>query len=84
MKLVAEETEVFMADFAEALGASKAASALLVLFMKLPMLRDFLHRMGREAQQGAIGLVIDDEYLELAFPLEQAPKPRQRKGKKRR
>jgi hypothetical protein len=28
-----EETEVFMADFAGALGASKAASALLVLFI---------------------------------------------------
>ena len=141
-----------MADFAGALGASKAARALLVMFIpskdrrnrpidqrywvketlnilgtlfggatafprgegiwrddaqggkllfdkpvvihcftseqliseKMPALRDFLHRIGREARQGAIGLVIDDEYLEIAFPLEQAPKPRQRKGKKRR
>jgi hypothetical protein len=31
--LADEETEVFMPDFAGALGASKAASALLVLFI---------------------------------------------------
>jgi hypothetical protein len=31
--LTDEETEVFMPDFAGALGASKAASALLVLFI---------------------------------------------------
>ncbi len=31
--LVGEEKEVFMPDFAGALGASKAASALLVLFI---------------------------------------------------
>jgi len=149
--LVGEEKEVFMPDFAGALGASKAASALLVLFIpskdrrnkpidqrywvketlnvfgtlfggatafprgdgiwrddaqggkllfdnpvvihcytsehlieqKLPVLRDFLHRMGREARQGAIGLVINDDYLEIGFPLEEAPAPKQRKGKKR-
>lgn len=34
-------------------------------------LRDFLHRMGREAQQGAVGLVIDRDYLEIRFPLEE-------------
>ena len=28
-------------------------------------------RMGREARQGAIGLVIDRGYLEIGFPLEQ-------------
>lgn len=32
-------------------------------------LRDFLFRMGTEAKQGAIGLVIDRDYLELQFPL---------------
>ena len=141
-----------MPDFAGALGASKAASALLVLFIpskdrrnklidqrywvketlnvlgtlfggatafprgqgiwrddaqggrllfdnpvviqcdtsehlideKMPVLRDFLLRMGREARQGAIGLVIDDDYPEIGFPLEGAPTPQQPKGKKRR
>jgi hypothetical protein len=43
----------------------------------------FLHRMGREARQGAIGLVIDRKYLEIAFPLEEPP-PRPPKRKKRR
>jgi len=47
-------------------------------------LRRFLHRMGREARQGAIGLVIDRDYLEIGFPLEQTASPRQPKGKKRR
>ncbi len=55
-----------------------------ILDQKMPTLRDFLHRMGREARQGAIGLVIDDDYLEIGFPLEKAPCPRQPKGKKRR
>ena len=32
-------------------------------------LRKFLHRMGSEAKQGAVGLVIDRDYLEIAFPL---------------
>jgi hypothetical protein len=150
--LVDEEREVFtMLDFAGALGASKAASALLVLFIpsrdrrnkaidqrfwvkeslhvlgtlfggatafprgegiwrddaqggkllldnpvvihcytsehlieqQMPALREFLHRMGREARQGAIGLVIDDDYLEIGFPLEESPAPKQPKGKKR-
>ena len=40
--------------------------------------------MGREARQGAIGLVIDDDYLEIGFPLEEATAPKQQKGKKRR
>lgn len=47
-------------------------------------LKAFLHRMGREARQGAIGLVIDRDYLEIGFPLEQAPAPKRPKGKKRR
>ncbi len=33
-------------------------------------LRGFLTRMGREARQGAVGLVIDRDYLEIRFPLE--------------
>ena len=45
-------------------------------------LKEFLHRMGREARQGAIGLVIDGDYLEIGFPLEETPKPS--KSKKRR
>ncbi len=47
-------------------------------------LRKFLHRMGREARQGAIGLVIDGDYLEIGFPLEETPRPRSPKGNKRR
>ena len=47
-------------------------------------LRSFLHRMGREARQGAIGLVIDGDYLEIGFPLEETPKPKRPKGNKRR
>jgi hypothetical protein len=34
-------------------------------------LREFLVRMGTETKQGAIGLVIDRDYLEIAFPLEE-------------
>jgi hypothetical protein len=47
-------------------------------------LKAFLYRMGREARQGAIGLVIDRDYLEIGFPLEETTKPNQPKGKKRR
>jgi hypothetical protein len=47
-------------------------------------MRRFLHRMGREARQGAIGLVIDRDYLEIGFPLEPTAKSRPPKGKKRR
>jgi hypothetical protein len=42
-------------------------------------LRKFLHRMGKEGRQGAVGLVIDRTYLEIAFPLQPTGK-----GKKRR
>ena len=141
-----------MADFAKSLGASKAASTLLVLFIpskdrtdqtidqgywveealtalgtlfggatafpqgkgvwrddaqggkllfdepvviqcytseqaiesRAGELRAFLHRMGREARQGAIGLVIDRDYLEIGFPLEETSPARQPKGKRRR
>jgi hypothetical protein len=36
-------------------------------------LRDFLVRMGTEGKQGAVGLVIDRDYLELRFPLPEQP-----------
>jgi hypothetical protein len=32
-------------------------------------LQQFLLRMGNEAQQGAVGFVIDRDYLEIQFPL---------------
>jgi hypothetical protein len=31
-------------------------------------LREFLVRMGTETNQGAVGLVIDRDYLEIRFP----------------
>ena len=34
-------------------------------------LREFLVRMGTETKQGAIGLVIDRDYLEIGFPLDE-------------
>jgi hypothetical protein len=34
-------------------------------------LRKFLTRMGQEARQGAVGLVVDRDYLEIRFPLEE-------------
>ena len=49
-----------------------------------PARRDFLHRMGREARQGAVGLVIDRDYLEIGFPLEQPAPPARPARKKRR
>ena len=47
-------------------------------------LKAFLHRMGREARQGAIGFVLDRDYLEISFPLEQTAPTKRPKGKKRR
>jgi hypothetical protein len=35
-------------------------------------LREFLVRMGTETRQGAVGLVIDRDYLEIQFPLNDA------------
>ena len=32
-------------------------------------LREFLVRMGTECRQGAVGFVIDRDYLEIRFPL---------------
>ncbi len=51
---------------------------------QMPALRDFLYRMGREARQGAVGPVIDDEYPEIGFPLDEAPPPRRSRGRKGR
>ena len=55
-----------------------------VLEKQAAPLRDFLNRMGREAHQGAVGLVIDRDYLEIGFPLEEPTPPAQPKRKKRR
>jgi hypothetical protein len=55
-----------------------------MLEQHLGTLGEFLHRMGREARQGAIGLVIDDDYLEIEFPLEETPPPPRPRTKKRR
>ncbi|HYU33756.1 MAG TPA: hypothetical protein VEW48_16510 [Thermoanaerobaculia bacterium] len=35
-------------------------------------LRSFLVRLGKEGRQGAVGFVIDRDYLEIRFPLEEA------------
>jgi hypothetical protein len=51
---------------------------------QLDELKSFLYRMGREARQGAIGLVIDRDYLEIGFPLEETNKAGRPKGKKRK
>lgn len=37
--------------------------------LKAPELREFLVRMGTDTKQGAVGLVIDRDYLEIGFPL---------------
>jgi len=42
-------------------------------------LRDFLHRMGRGARQGAVGFVIDRDYREIGFPLKEPPRPGRRR-----
>jgi hypothetical protein len=34
-------------------------------------LRAFLVRLGKESRQGAVGFVIDRDYLEIRFPLEE-------------
>jgi hypothetical protein len=78
-----------MPDFAGALGANKAASALLVLFIPSKDRRnksiDQRHWV-KETRNvlGTFGLIIDDDYLEIGFPMEGAAPPKQPKGKKRR
>ena len=54
------------------------------LEQQAPALRDFLHRMGHDAHQGAVGLVIDRDYLEISFPLERPTPPPRPPRKKRR
>lgn len=39
-------------------------------------LRAFLVRMGTEARQGAVGFVIDRDYLEIRFPREAQADPK--------
>jgi hypothetical protein len=55
-----------------------------LLDQKTDELSEFLHRMGREARQGAIGLVIDRKYLEIEFPLDEPNTPPTRKTKRRK
>ncbi len=43
-----------------------------LLEAEAPRLRQFLVEMGENTNQGAVGLVIDREYLERQFPLEEA------------
>lgn len=38
---------------------------------KAEELRDFLMRLGKEGRQGAVGFVIDRDYLEIRFPLDE-------------
>src|SRR5271157_6003683 len=47
-----------------------------MLEQHMKRLGEFLHRMGRESRQGAIGLVIDRDYLEIGFSLEDTTTPR--------
>src|SRR5439155_370488 len=53
-----------------------------ILERQSPALRDFLYRMGREARQGAVGFVIDRDYLEIGFPLKESPGTKRRNGGK--
>jgi hypothetical protein len=69
-KLLFDEPVVIQCYTSEA-ALEKHASAL----------RDFLHEMGRAARQGAIGLVVDRDYLEISFPLAE---PERRSGAKRK
>jgi hypothetical protein len=47
---------------------------------QLDALRAFLLRLGKEARQGAVGLVIDRDYLEIGFPLEGSGEQRPAEG----
>ena len=50
----------------------------------IDVLKSFLHRMGRDAKQGAIGLVIDRDYLEIRSPFTETLTVKRPKGKPRR
>ena len=43
-----------------------------LLEAQAPRLRQFLVNMGEQTRQGAVGLVIDRDYLEISFPLREA------------
>ena len=58
-KLVYDEPVVIQCYTSEKLIEEKAVP-----------LREYLIRMGTESKQGAVGLVIDRDYLEIGFPLE--------------
>ncbi len=64
--------------------SSRCYTSEQVLEQRTSALRDFLHRMGRDARQGAVGLVIDRDYLEIGFPLESPPSPARPTRKKRK
>ena len=55
-----------------------------LLEQQMLALREFLYRMGRESRQGAIGLVIDDDYLEIAFPEDRSITPVAPRKKRRK
>lgn len=57
-RLVYDEPVVIQCYTSEAAIESSATS-----------LREFLVRMGTDTNQGAVGLVIDRDYLEIRFPL---------------
>jgi hypothetical protein len=57
-QLVFDEPVVMQCYTTEAAVENRAAA-----------LRAFLVRMGTESRQGAVGLVIDRDYLEIGFPL---------------
>jgi hypothetical protein len=46
-------------------------TSLKLLGSKADELRDFLIQMGRETRQGAVGFVINREFFEIPFPLEE-------------
>jgi hypothetical protein len=48
-----------------------------------PKLRELLNRMGREAEQRAIGLAIDRDYLGIGFPPDEPRLARRKNGTKR-
>jgi hypothetical protein len=53
-----------MSNWPEVLQAKKSAA----LEEHAGRLRRFLRRLGTEGRQGAVGLVIDRDYLEIPFP----------------
>ena len=64
--------------------SSNATQARKAIERQAEELKAFFHRMGRDARQGAIGFVLDRDYLEISFPLEQTAPTKRPKAKKRR